>query len=300
MGKKRVLITGVSGLLGGELAQRWKNTFDILGVYNTHAVQIDGIELAQADLLDTKALADVFKRFKPQVVVHCAALADIDTCQGDPQKAHQLNVAATANVAALAAAGKAKLAHISTDAVFDGRKGKYREEDPVNPVNVYGQTKLEAEAQALKTPGALVIRTAFYGFNIQPKTCFAEALPGLLAAGKTVNGFKDVMTSAIYTGDLADVLAQAIAKDLSGIYHAGAADPVSKYELACVMARGLGFDPALIKPVSVEGHGFKAPRGKDLSLNTSKLASALGKSMVTMAASAKRFVEDYERLLSKS
>jgi len=294
MDKKRVLITGVSGLLGNNLALYWRRKFDVLGTYNSHPVSMEGINTRQADLLQIETFASILQHFSPDIVVHCAALADVDACQMDRQAAMDANATATRNLAGTIKDRGIKLVHISTDAVYDGHGGNYREEDPVCPLNVYGETKLLAEAHALAVPRALVARTAFYGFNVQFKKCFAEMVPQELAAGRTVPGFEDAVTSAIYALDLAELLEGSIGKDLAGVYHAAASDAVSKYDFACLLARHLGFDPRLVKRARVEGHPFKAPRAKNLSLNTRKLSSALGRPIVTMEQSVVRFAHDYK------
>ncbi len=290
-----MLITGVSGLLGNNLALYWRQKYDILGIYNNHPVSIAGIKTRKADFLRPEAIAHVVGEFSPDIIVHCAALADIDACQMDPQAAMDANATVPRNLAGTIKERGIRLVHISTDAVYDGSSSNYREDDPVCPLNIYGETKLLAEAHALTVPRALVARTAFYGFNIQPKKCFAEAIPEDLAAGRAVQGFDNVMTSCIYTMDLAELLDAALERDLAGVYNVGACDAVSKYDLACLLARHLGFDPQLIKRARAEEHPFKALRAKNLSLNTRKLSSALGRPIITMEQSTARFVHDYRR-----
>lgn len=295
MNKKRVLITGVSGLLGSSLSLYWKQKFDILGVYNSHPVDIDGIITRQADLLEPESLARVINDFSADIVVHCAALADIDACQVNRQAAMEANAMATGNLAGIIKGRDIKLVHISTDAVYDGQRSDYIEEDPVNPVNIYGETKLLAETYALTVPRALVVRTAFYGFNIQAKKCFAERILEEVVAGRMIQGFEDVVTSSIYTMDLAELLDAAIERNLEGTYNVAASNAASKYDFSCLIARHLGLDQRLIKPKHVGGHPFKAPRARNLSLNTKKLSSALGRPIVTMEQSTANFVQEYRQ-----
>lgn len=293
MNKKRVLITGVSGLLGSNLALCWKRKFNILGIYHSHPVHLEGIATQQADLLQPETFVRVVEGFAPDMIVHCAALADIDACQLNRQAAMDANATAVRNLADIIKSSGTKLVHISTDAVYDGLRGNYDEQDPVSPVNIYGESKLLGEKHALTVPRTLVMRTAFYGFNIQLKKCFAERIPEDLAAGRAIQGFDDVMTSCIYTMDLAELLDASIERNLSGIYNITVSDAVSKYQFACLLAEHLGFDAHLIKPISVESYSFKAPRGKNLSLNTQKLSSALGRPIVTTEGSLVRFANNY-------
>lgn len=293
MNKKRLLITGVSGLLGSNLALYWRRTFDILGFYHSHRVRIEGVATQEADLLEPKTFAQKIKDFDPGIIVHCAALADVDACQLNRQAAMDANATAVRNLAGFVKDEDIKLVHISTDAVYDGHRGNYREQDPAGPLNIYGETKLLGEAHALTVPNALVVRTAFYGFNIQRKKCFAERIPEDLAAGRTIQGFSDVVTSSIYTMDLAELLNVSIEHDLTGIYHVAASDAVSKYDFSCLIARHLGFSGQLIRPARAADHSFKAPRPRNLSLNVQKLSSALGKPIVTVEQSVTHFTYDY-------
>lgn len=293
LNKQRVLITGVSGLLGSNLALAWRDAFQILGIYNNHQLLIEGVDLRRADLLNTKELDETFKHFAPQVIVHCAALADIDACQEDQGLARRMNVEMTKIIADKARSVGSKMVFISTDAVYDGIKGSYKETDRVDPINYYAESKLKAEEYVLTDAKALVVRTSFYGFNRAPKRSLAEWIIHELAQKKTIKGFEDVFSSNIFTYDLAQLMAKAIGSDLSGIYHMACSDALSKFAFAVAIAKEFELDSSYITPVSVDTFPFKAKRAKNLSLNVDKLAKALGEIVVTSQTSISHFKRSF-------
>ena len=167
--KKRMLITGVSGLLGSNLAYCLRDKYEILGVYHAYKIEMDGIQTVSADLTSESEVGQLIKNFGPEVIVHCAAQADVDKCEEYPDAAERLNVLGTRNIVKNLNGSMAKLLHISTDLVYGGEKDRCSEDDPVGPLNHYGKTKCQAEREALKRNGVLVLRTNFFGWNIQDK-----------------------------------------------------------------------------------------------------------------------------------
>ena len=163
-----MLITGASGLLGNNLAYFFKEGYDILGLYNAHPVTIEGVRLQKLNLLSQASVEKIIDDFSPDIIIHCAAIADVELCETEKPLADEINVLATKIlVDAIDRIKKSlKLIHISTDLVYDGSKGDYREEDPLKPLNYYGLTKQKAEWEALRIKNALVVRTSFFGWNI--------------------------------------------------------------------------------------------------------------------------------------
>ncbi len=291
---KKLLITGVSGLLGNNLAYALRSKYQILGLYCSHEVFIDGIELQKADILSQGSLKRVLKEFSPNAIIHCAALADVDFCEDHQDEAFRRNVLGTKNIVGDLKGSNAKLIYISTDLVYDGIKGDFSETDPVNPPNYYGLTKLKGEQEALKYVNTLAARTTFFGWNIVNKLHLAEWIFDSLSKGKEIPGFTDVYSSSLYSMKLAFLLDQAIEKDLKGIYNFGCQNAVSKYEFAKCVAENFQLDSSLIRPISVEQHPFKAKRGKNLSLNVQKLEKKLKVTLPTIQESIGQFARDYQ------
>jgi perosamine synthetase len=291
--RKKLLITGVSGLLGNNLARYFARTFDVLGLYNEHPVVIPGIRTDTCDLLGLDAVRRVLDGFRPSVVLHCASLANVDQCESDPELSELLNVACTRRIVDALEGSEAHLVYISTDSVYEGTKGRYSEEDAARPLNVYGRTKWEGERPVLERPGGLVLRTNLFGWNIQDKKSLGEWILGELAAGRSIGGFRDAVFSTIYTMELARVIDVAIRRKLSGLYNCGSSDSCSKYEFALKIADRFGFDRHLIRPISIDDFEFRARRGKDLSFSTKRIEETLEYRMPGIDQSVDAFYKDY-------
>ena len=136
MRKTRILVTGASGLLGLNTALEAAKDHLVFGQVNRHRLNTSAFTTVQADLLVSGAAQRLLERTHPDWVIHCAALANVDACESDPQGAKQLNSEFPGELAQLVAKGGARLLHVSTDAVFDGALGDYREEDAPNPLSI--------------------------------------------------------------------------------------------------------------------------------------------------------------------
>jgi UDP-4-amino-4,6-dideoxy-N-acetyl-beta-L-altrosamine transaminase/dTDP-4-dehydrorhamnose reductase len=291
--KKRLLITGASGLLGSNLAYCLRDNYDICGLYHAHEIRMDKVATRPCDLRVKSEAREIMGEFLPDIVIHCAAQVNVDACEEDPGQAEQLNVETTKNVVdALPAAGS-KLIYISTDLVYDGVKGDFLEDDSVGPLNIYARSKISGEKEALKVPGALVLRTNFFGWNINKKESLGEWVISGLSARRTIKGFTDAKTSSIYTFDLAELMDRAIRKDLSGIYNLGSSSSLSKHDFAVAIAHKLNFDAGLVIPVSIDHFNFRAKRSKNLSLNVNKLSRSLEIAIPSLEESIDRFIHDY-------
>ena len=295
MQKKRMLITGVSGLLGNNLAFCLKDSYEILGLYHAHKVEIEGIETRVADLTTGEGIGEVITKFKPEIVIHCAAQADVDVCEEHPQEAEKINVLGTQNLVRNLNGSGTKLIYISTDLVYDGVKGDFSEADPVNPLNCYGVTKRKAEEEVLNREGTLVLRTNFFGWNIQNKHSLGEWVIHELSRKREIQGFTDCIFSTIYTFELAKILDLAIKKNLSGTYNCASSAAMSKYKFLSEIAARLDLNASLIKPVLIDDFGFRAKRSKKLNLNVSKLANDLSVGIPSVAYSIESFVRDFKR-----
>ena len=293
--RTRLLITGVSGVLGNNLAGYFRDQYDVLGLYGSHSVRIDGIAVRGIDLLSSESVQTVVKEFEPGLIIHCAAKANVDECEEHPEAARKVNVEGTKLIVDTIGNRRTKLIYISTDSVYDGRKGNYIETDPVHPLSVYARSKHDGEGEVLKRNNSLVVRTAFFGWDIQNRRRgLAEWIMDQLSQKKEIHGFEDVFTSLIYTFKLAELLQKAIQKDLKGIYHVVSRTSTSKYEFALKLADLFGFDKSLIKASSVKNSGLKADRPLNLRLNTDKLARDLNAPIPTIEESLTQFRQDFK------
>ncbi|MFH0779336.1 MAG: SDR family oxidoreductase [Parcubacteria group bacterium] len=287
----KILITGVSGMLGSNLAYAYRDHCQIIGVYLNNKVEMKNIQAIELNLLDSFKLNEIVKKFNPDAIIHCAALVNVDKCEEDKDAAYELNVRATRNVAQSLSRNKTKLVYISTDAVYNGVKGHFQEGEE-DPVNHYGRTKLLGEREALQHDNALVLRTNIFGLNVRNKLSFGEWILDSLMKGNNINGFTDAIFSTIYTFCLSNILEKCLKLDLRGIYNVGSSDCLSKYDFMLKVAQKFNLDQGLIGTSQVNKAGLTAKRGANLCLNMAKIENALGQTMPAMEDSINAFHRD--------
>jgi len=295
----KIFITGVSGLLGNNLACYFRDRNDVIGLYHSNRVEIPQALTVKGDITDSKDIQRIIHRFQPDILIHCASLTNIDFCETHKAAAHRINVEGTRSIVQSLQDCATKLIYISTDAVFDGLKGSYTETDLVNPPNYYGQTKYEGELEAQQREKSLIVRTNIFGWNIQNKYSLAEWILHELTAGREIRGFVDVYFSSIYNFNLAGLLEQAIASDLDGTYNLASSSTLSKYEFAVAIAERFGLDRKLVKPVSIDEFPLIAKRAKNLSLDVEKISKALQRPIPSIQQSIDDFHRDFQRGLQQ-
>ena len=269
----RILITGASGLLGANLLMAARaHQHDVIGFYNQHPITFSGTNTVSIDLTDPKAVQRVVTQHTPDWIVHCAAYTSVDWCEDHETEAWRLHVDASRTLAETACENKARLIYISTDAVYGSEHGNHSEDAETKPVNAYARTKLAGE-QAIQTvmPEALIVRTTIYGWNFQPKHSLAEWILSELEAGRSINGFDDVLLSPILVNDLSEALLIAMDRDLKGLYNIGGSEACSKYVFAVHLAEVFGLDSALIRCSRIRDVSFRAPRPYNTSMNMDKI-----------------------------
>ncbi len=280
-------------MLGNNLAWYFRDKYEVLGLYHSYPVTIRGISTEKCDISNEGSIKKMIYEFNPSVIIHCASLTDIDQCETDKALTKKINVLATRNLVKSISDKDVKLVFISTDAVYDGAKGNFSEDDRISPLSYYGLSKYEGESEVAKKAGSLIFRTNIFGWNIQDKKSLGEWMLGELKANRNINCFKDVFFSSIYTLEFARVIDIAIQKDLNGIYNCGASDICSKYEFAQKIADRFGLDKKLINPISIDEFKFSAKRGKELSLNVNKLQKKLNYKLPGISQSIEAFYKDY-------
>lgn len=268
------MVTGATGLLGANAALDLSSRARIVGVARRVPVAAP-VEMVAADLSSASGRAGLIASIQPDVVLHCAANASHESCESDPAAALELNATASRDLAEQAARIGARFVYISTDAVFDGAAGDYRETDPTSPDTVYGRTKLMGEAGVREAhPEALVARVNFYGWSPSGTRSLAEYFVNRLAAGERAPGFTDVRVSTMYVGSLIDRIARLVDAAASGIFHVVNDESTTKFDLGRRIATALGADPELVPPV-LSTDVLALRRGADTSLNTQKLRDRL-------------------------
>lgn len=269
------MVTGSTGLLGPYLMEAFQALGRVAGLARKNAD-------IRVDCTDGKAVAEALGEFGPDIVVHAAAMTDVDACERDPDAAFALNRDAVANVRD-ALGPDAGLVLISTDQVYPDRAGPHREGDE-DPVNVYGQSKLAGELAALSHPGALVLRTNIFGPSRTPGRAslsdfFIKALP----SGQPVKMFRDIFFSPLHMATLGQVLVLALERGIYGVFNAGCREGASKrdFGLAVAAHKGLPLDRAeACDSTDLPG---RARRPKDMRMDVTRLEKALGMNMPTLS-----------------
>lgn len=274
MAGKTWLITGATGLLGANASLDLSQTDRVVGVAR-HAPEGAPIDFVTADLSLASDRARIVERLRPDVVLHCAAVTSHELCEEDPAGAENLNVAASRDLAEQAVRVGSKFVYISTDAVFDGRIGGYRESSPPSPTSVYGSTKLAGERAVLEiSPDALVARVNFYGWSPSGRRSLVEFFVNRLTSGERAPGFTDVRVSTMYVGTLVDRIRRLVEIGASGLYHVANDESTTKFAFGQRVAERLGVDLEAVPP-ALSSDVLAVPRGTDLSLSTDKLRATL-------------------------
>ena len=225
------------------------------------------------DLTDSTQLQILFSQIKPDLVIHCAGLVNIDTCETESKLAYTANVTVTENIARTCSDGT-KLVYISSDQVYGETADLYEACDALQPVNHYGETKLQGEQKVQEhCPDHIIIRTNIFGWNVKPgKISSAEWIYNSLRNGQEITLFTDYIFSPIYTESLGEIIMQLVNKNFSGMINVGSHIPCSKYDFGQRLAETLGFNQSLINRGSMKKHPFSAKRNPKLNLNCTQLA----------------------------
>ena len=295
--KPNLLITGVSGLLGGNLARHFVDNCRVVGIYHENKPSIPGIELSQSDLAANGARGlDALGEYSPDYVIHCAGEANVDVCEKDPDHAERHIFQMTESVSRFARKHNAYLISLSTDAVSDGSMEYLKESDELNPINVYGRVKARTEKHlASEHESAMIVRTRFYGINVVKESSFTEHLLKEFAQDHEVPCFTDNFCTQIYVMNLAEILAECMQKKLSGIFNIVENEKFSRFDYAQLVASIFGFDGNLVIPGSISDVKSVAPRPHDTSLSNEKIKASIETEILSAAEGLAQMKRDLQR-----
>lgn len=271
MSRQRLLIIGAKGFLGQHLARAAAACFD---VFEADLVAPDGKHVLTMDVTSTASVRNGFDQLAPSTAVLLAAVSDIDQCEQRPDVAEAVNVRGAANVAEACAQTGARLVFTSSAAVYDGARHGYREADPPTPLSVYGRTKARAEELILaRLPSALVLRLALVvGFAEDSGTnAMLNKFTAKLRAGEPVAfpdfEYRNPIDAVTLSSFIMELLGRTGA---AGLFHVGATEAISRFELGVRMARRMGYSERLVR-AQTEPLPGRAPRGLDHFLLTDKI-----------------------------
>lgn len=292
MVRLKLLITGISGLLGKALYYEFKNLYNVYGTYNTVKPEIENNKVFMINILKD-GLEDLIDYLKPNIIIHTIALTDLEFCEKDKELSYKINVNETEKVVKLAKKYNIKFVYISTDYVFNGEKGNYKEEDKPDPINYYGFTKLKGEEISLDYNKSLVIRTTFYGFNPKGRKPGIEKILSMIKNDQKILASSQTFNSIISVNNLSKIILFLVDNDIYGIYHIGTDGKISRYEFLINLCNIFELNDKNIIKTSHNDY-FKetiAKRPKDVSLNLEKLKSILNIKIPDILEDLKKFKE---------
>lgn len=271
------LITGASGFVGSRLCGHLAPRYAVVGAYCSHPFCLSGCSSIALDITDRRKVRAAIQAVRPTHIIHGAAVSAPDTCENNPQEAWDINCTGTQNMLDAAQAIGSRFVFISTDLVFDGKLGNYAETDPVNPINQYARTKVEAERLCLnKKENSVIVRiTLQYGLSKRFGASFCDLLIQRLSQGQEVSLFTDQIRTPIYVADTAFGLELASLHGSPGeIYHLAGPETISRYGFAAKLASVFNLPESMLKPCTMGDAAAIAPRPRDASLLINKFTKS--------------------------
>ena len=274
----RILITGGSGFLGSVLGKILSARYELYAAHLNSQVPLSGQAL-RFDIRDAEQVARAFATARPDCVIHTAALTKPDYCQTRLEETQAVNVTGTRHIVEGCKAVGARLIHISTDLVFDGKKGNYSEDDPTQGTNEYSRSKIAAEQVVLaESPNAVILRlSVLYGPRYAAHPCFLDEILGRWQQDQAMAFFTDQYRNPTFAPQVADAVERILAQPrVHGLFHLGGAERLSRYEFASIVARVVGARTQLVGRSSMFDHPGPAVRPQDCSLVSEKIGRVLG------------------------
>ena len=273
MSKKKLIITGASGFLGYHLARVAAKGWEIYGITNSRVLDFEDAVDINCDIRNYIELGNIIDDIEPDAIIHAAAIADTNFCQQNEELSYQVNVEATKNLAGICCDYQISFAYTSTDLVFDGRQGMYKEEDEKNPLSIYGEQKAVAEDEVLRIyPEATVFRLPLmFG---EPEASAANYLQKFIAQikkGEKASLFHDEYRSVCGAISIAEGILKLINE--TGIIHLAGKEKLSRYDFGLKAAYAFGLDTSLLYSCSQKDVKMAATRPADVSLDISKAVS---------------------------
>lgn len=268
---KRLLVVGGSGLLGGNWVQSAKDTNEVHYTYNANFTHFPNATGHSLDVLGQN-LEKTLNRIAPEIIVNCAALADVEKCEIDRNLSKSLNIDVARRLAQWTVNNRSKLVHFSTDQLFDGSEQYYTEFDRTKPLNRYAEDKILSEEQVQSLdPNAIIVRTTFFGWGLTHRQSYSDFILRQLLGNEEIELSDVTYFSPLYVEDLITIVESLINADAKGIFHIGG-ERISKYQFGLKIARAFKLSETLIKTKSSYKGKEVAKRPLDMSLKSLRLS----------------------------
>ncbi len=288
----KFLVTGSTGLVGIQVVKDLlKQNHQVFSCYHdTKPILGKAVFL---DLADQQNIINVIQTTKPDVVIHLAAMTDVDLCETQKEHATKLNIDATDTLAKQTAKLEAFFIYVSTDYIFDGKKGMQKEDDVPNPLGFYGKTKLGGENVLCNIKSSKCIVRTSTPFGIHPtKKCFPLWVKENLETKKEISILTDQFTSPTYVPNLSKMIIEIATKKIEGIIHLAGSTRISRYDVAKLVADKLNLDKNLLKPITMDKMTWNAQRPMDSSLDISLASTILNEKPITIQNGLELFLSE--------
>ncbi len=280
---KKILVIG-RGFLGGYIQRELEPSEK---VYSTCYNDCEETQLS-LDIREKNSIEKIINEIKPQCVINCAGNIQIDKLEKNPDLAYSINAEGAKNVAQISKNHEIRLIHISTDNVFDGTKGMYKEYDDSNPIHIYGKSKkLGEKFVSENSDNFVIIRTNFYGIDPKGRDLISKILQ-TLRENNPFFGFDDVIFNPLEVSNLSKMIYEFTKNDFRGIIHVSGDEVISKYQFARKVAEIFDFNTNLIKKGLIEDAKLFAPRPKNTSLSNQKSKKFLKTQIISLENSLRK------------
>lgn len=274
----KVVVTGINGMLGSSVAKALGHSpeYKVIGLARSMQKEMDNISYYYLDLTNLANLEKTIQDISPDAIIHCAANVNVNDCDVHKEYAYQLHVKVSEVLSACKSASK--FVYISTDSVYDGIKGNFKETDTPSPSsgNYYSQTKLEGEQAVIaNNKNAVIARTNIYGLMHSFKNSLAEWAIKSLMNKQVIKGFDDVFFNPLFVGQLANGITRLLHSDFKGVINFGCEEHISKLEFLQRIANVFRLEKSLIESSSISTIPALSNRPKNTTLNTQLLNSSL-------------------------
>ena len=294
---QKVLITGANGFVGNYLSSAFAGDYEVIAtgkgdsrLFSSHPQ----LRYEKMDFTLENEIQRVFLEVKPDIVIHSGALSKPDECETDNEAAWLTNVTSTKLLLNAAGASNAHFIFLSTDFIFNGEKGFYREDDDPDPVNYYGETKLEAEklVRPYPAPWAIVRTILVYGDPKSGRQNILTMVSSALKKGEEVKIFSDQLRTPTYVEDLVKGIKLIADKKKTGVYHISGKDALSPYKMAIAVARHLSLDESKVLEVTAKDLSQIAKRPLKTGFDITKARTELGYEPISFAEGLQKTFSD--------
>ena len=291
MVKLKFLVTGSAGLVGQQVVKDLSKSNQVFSCYNESKPEYgDSVKM---DLKNYEMVSSVLTEIKPDVVIHLGAMTGVDICEKEKTSASEINTKATEIIAKECSKLNSFLVYVSTDYVFDGNFGMYKEDDVTNPLGFYGKSKLEGEKAVQNFSTNWCIARTSTPFGLHPtKKSFPMWVIENLQKQKQIDVLIDQFTSPTYVPNLSRMLIEISERRITGIIHAAGASKISRYQMASMVSDKLNLDGTLLKQISMNKMKWVAQRPKDSSLDVSRASSILNEKPQKIDQSLNLFIDE--------